>query len=135
MKHLSKPKDFLDSLKIKFSNTIIQSDYNPYEKDLILNGFYHILESLSKNEKIRDILLNADTIRKYKGLNKSKFLDFAEVILSGYEAFENLDKLNLWFFEINSAMGNVEPITYMTYPNGRDILLGELTGINYGIFT
>jgi putative toxin-antitoxin system antitoxin component (TIGR02293 family) len=57
----------------------------------------------------------------------------AEVTTIGLDVFGNLDRLRLWLATPNFALGKRKPIELLKDSYGKELVIGELTRINYGI--
>jgi putative toxin-antitoxin system antitoxin component (TIGR02293 family) len=52
----------------------------------------------------------------------------------GLDVFGEMDKLKLWLNTPNYSLGNFKPIELLKYSYGKELVIGELTRINHGIF-
>ena len=57
----------------------------------------------------------------------------AEVTNIGLEVFGDMGKFKLWLYTPNFALGNLKPIDLLRDSYGKEMVIGELTRINYGI--
>ena len=71
---------------------------------------------------------------KFKSIQSEKILEIAEVTNIGLEVFGNMEKLKLWLDTPNYALGRLKPIELLKDSYGKDMVIGELTRINHGIF-
>jgi putative toxin-antitoxin system antitoxin component (TIGR02293 family) len=74
---------------------------------------------------------NTKTLNRYKQLEK--IIEMAEVTDVGLDVFGNIEKFRLWLATPNFALGNRKPIELLQDSNGKELVIGELTRINYGI--
>ncbi|NOU46579.1 MAG: DUF2384 domain-containing protein [Bacteroidales bacterium] len=72
--------------------------------------------------------------RHFKPLQSEKIIELAEVTKLGIEVFEDMDKLKLWLNTPNFALGDNPPIALLKDSYGKELVMGELTRIHYGIF-
>ncbi len=59
---------------------------------------------------------------------------YGELTKIGLDVFGNKNKLKLWLNTPNYALGALKPVELLNDPNGKELVLNELTRINYGIF-
>jgi putative toxin-antitoxin system antitoxin component (TIGR02293 family) len=84
--------------------------------------------------------LSIKSIQRYKQsekhfgrLQSEKIIEMAEVTNIGLDVFGNMDKFKLWLSTPNFALGKLKPIDLMKDSYGKEMVIGELTRINYGI--
>ena len=70
----------------------------------------------------------------FKPIHSEKIIEMAEVTKLGLEVFGNKEKLNLWLHTPSFALGKVKPFDLLGDSYGKELVIGELTRINYGIF-
>lgn len=70
----------------------------------------------------------------FKPIHSEKIIEMAEVTKLGMEVFGNKAKFNLWLHTPSFALGNVKPFDLLGDSYGKEMVMGELTRINYGIF-
>ena len=58
----------------------------------------------------------------------------AEVTNVGLDVFGNMEKLKLWLKTPNFSLGNIKPMDLLRDSYGKELVISELTRINYGIF-
>lgn len=73
------------------------------------------------------------TSRKFKSTQSEKIIEMAEVTNIGIDVFGDLVKLRLWLDTPNFALGNLKPFELLKDSYGKEMVIGELTRINYGI--
>lgn len=71
--------------------------------------------------------------RHLKPLQSEKILEMAEVTELGMEVFGDMNKFKLWLDTPNYALGNLRPKELVGDSYGKELVVGELTRINYGI--
>jgi putative toxin-antitoxin system antitoxin component (TIGR02293 family) len=71
--------------------------------------------------------------RKFKSIQSEKIIEMAEVTNIGLDVFGDMGKFKLWLNTPNFALGNLRPIDLLRDSYGKEMVIGELTRINYGI--
>ena len=71
---------------------------------------------------------------KLKSPISEKVIGLAEVTSAGLGAFGDLDKFRLWLNTPNFALGGSKPAELLENSYGKDLVLGELNNIEFGIF-
>ena len=69
----------------------------------------------------------------FKPIHSEKILEMAEVTSLGLEVFGNMSKLKLWLNTPSYALSNLKPIELIRDSYGKELVVAELTRINYGI--
>lgn len=69
----------------------------------------------------------------FKAIHSEKILEMAEVTSIGLDVFGNMEKLKLWLNTPSYALGNLKPIELIRDSYGKELVISELTRINYGI--
>ncbi|MBU0765687.1 MAG: DUF2384 domain-containing protein [Bacteroidetes bacterium] len=72
--------------------------------------------------------------RSFRPLQSEKIIEIAEVTNIGLELFGEMNKFKLWLDTPNFALGNHKPIELLRDSYGKEMVIGELTRINHGIF-
>lgn len=72
--------------------------------------------------------------KHFKPLQSEKIIEMAEVTKVGTEVFGDLEKFRLWLNTPSFALGNMKPIDLLQDSYGKELVIRELTHINYGIF-
>ena len=72
--------------------------------------------------------------KPFKTLQSERIIEMAEVTSLGMDVFGNVDKFRQWLHVPNFAMGNTKPIELLRDSYGKELVVGELTRINHGIF-
>lgn len=70
----------------------------------------------------------------FKSIHSEKIIEMAEVTQIGMEVFGDVEKLKLWLNTPNFALGNLKPVELLKDSYGKEMVITELTRINYGIF-
>jgi putative toxin-antitoxin system antitoxin component (TIGR02293 family) len=71
--------------------------------------------------------------KKFKPIQSEKIIEMAEVTNVGLDVFGDMAKFKLWLNTPNFALGNLKPIDLLRDSYGKEMVIGELTRINYGI--
>ena len=74
------------------------------------------------------------TGKRFKSIQSEKIIEMAEVTHVGLDVFGSMDKFKLWLETPNYALGSLKPIELLNDSYGKDLVISELTRINYGIF-
>lgn len=69
----------------------------------------------------------------FKPLHSEKIIEMAEVTKAGLDVFGHMEKLKLWLNTPNFALGKLKPVELLKDSYGKELVMGELTRINYGI--
>ena len=115
--------------------------------DIIQRGvpysFFDIVQHFTpfKTEDWLDFLdISSKTLVRYKESEKTfkpsqseKIIEMAEVTHAGLGVFGNLDKFRLWLNTPNFSLGKSKPVDLLKNSYGKELVLAELTHINYGI--
>ncbi|PWT74932.1 MAG: antitoxin [Bacteroidetes bacterium] len=88
-----------------------------------------------------DILdISTKSLQRYKQSDKQfgplqseKIIEMAEVTSLGLDVFGNMEKFKLWLDTPNFALGKLKPVELLKDSYGKEMVVGELTRINYGI--
>lgn len=73
--------------------------------------------------------------QKFKPGQSERIMEIAEVTNMGLEVFEDMEKFKLWLDTPNFALGNLKPIELLKDSYGKEMVISELTRINYGILS
>lgn len=71
--------------------------------------------------------------RQFKPIHSEKIIEMAEVTNIGKDVFGDMEKFKLWLDTPNFSLGNLKPIELLKDSYGKELVIGELTRINYGI--
>lgn len=71
--------------------------------------------------------------KQFKPLQSEKIIEMAEVTNIGKEVFGDMEKFKLWLDTPNFSLGNLKPMELLKDSYGKELVVGELTRINYGI--
>jgi putative toxin-antitoxin system antitoxin component (TIGR02293 family) len=74
------------------------------------------------------------TSKQFKPIQSEKIIELAEVTNVGKEVFGSMEKFKLWLNTPNFALGNMKPMELLKDSYGKEMVLGELTRIEHGIF-
>lgn len=111
---------------VPFSFFELIQEYTPFsERDWA--GFLDISTKSLQRYK-------TDKQHLFKASHSEKIIALAEVTNLGLEVFGEMEKLRLWFNTPNFSLGNLTPIELLKDAYGKELVMGELTRINHGIF-
>lgn len=71
--------------------------------------------------------------RNFKPIHSEKIIEMAEVTNVGLDVFGDMEKFKLWLDTPNFALGSIKPIELLMDSYGKEMVISELTRINYGI--
>lgn len=71
--------------------------------------------------------------KKFRPLQSGKIMEMAEVTNVGLDVFGDMEKFRLWLDTPNFSLGRMKPMELLKDSYGKEMVLGELTRINYGI--
>jgi putative toxin-antitoxin system antitoxin component (TIGR02293 family) len=71
---------------------------------------------------------------RFKPIQSEKIIELAEVTKVGKEVFGSMEKFKLWLDTPNFALGNMKPMELLKDSYGKEMVIGELTRIEHGIF-
>jgi putative toxin-antitoxin system antitoxin component (TIGR02293 family) len=86
------------------------------------------------NISIRSLQRYKDKKQLFKPIQSEKILELGEIFILGNEVFGDPGKFKLWLETPNFALGSVIPSSLLADSYGQELLVNELTRINYGIF-
>ena len=131
----------------------ISSDSEIFQDALLMNQVseegipYSLFQQIQEASPLMlqewaDILgISAKTLTRYRKENKifqpwhsAVILEMTELLSLGIEVFRNRDKLHHWLVKDTFALGGRSPLSLLTNGYGRDLVMRELTHIEYGIF-
>jgi putative toxin-antitoxin system antitoxin component (TIGR02293 family) len=76
---------------------------------------------------------NKKDLKQFKPLQSEKIIEMAEVTNVGKETFGDMEKFKLWLDTPNFSLENLKPMELLKDSYGKELVIGELTRINYGI--
>jgi len=76
----------------------------------------------------------SQSAKSFKPIHTEKIIELAEVTNLGLEVFGDNKKFKLWLETPNYALGNQKPFELMKDSYGKEMVMGELTRIDQGIF-
>jgi putative toxin-antitoxin system antitoxin component (TIGR02293 family) len=71
--------------------------------------------------------------KQFKPNQSEKIIEMAEVTNVGVDVFGNMEKFKLWLDTPNFSLGNMKPMELLKDSYGKELVISELTRINYGI--
>lgn len=84
--------------------------------------------------------ISTKSLQRYKQSSKSfkptqseKIIELAEVTNVGLDVFGDMEKFKLWLHTPNFSLGKLKPIDLLADSYGKELVIAELTRINYGI--
>ena len=86
------------------------------------------------NISLRSLQRYKDQKQMFKPMQSEKILELGEIFILGNEVFGDTVKFKLWLETPNFALGGVIPTSLLSDSYGQELLVNELTRINYGIF-
>jgi len=108
----------------------------PYSLFLLIRDYTPFTE----NDWANFLDISKKTLQRYKAatenfkpIHSEKIIEMAEVTKVGLDVFGNMDKLRLWLNTPNYALGNIKPVDLLKDSYGKELVLGELIRIDYGI--
>ena len=127
---------FTDFLSDKLRLVKLISKGIPYSVfKLILN-----LSPFSLNDWAHYLDLSVKSLIRYQQQNKifkaghtEKIIELAEVSNLGLEVFGNNAKFRRWLETPSYSLGNLKPFDLLKDSYGKEMIMGELTRIEYGI--
>ncbi|MEO7446361.1 MAG: antitoxin Xre/MbcA/ParS toxin-binding domain-containing protein [Ferruginibacter sp.] len=75
------------------------------------------------------------TSRSFKSIQSEKIIEMAEVTHVGLDVFGEMEKFKLWLNTPNFSLGNLKPLELLKDSYGKELVISELTRINYGILS
>jgi putative toxin-antitoxin system antitoxin component (TIGR02293 family) len=76
-----------------------------------------------------------DTKHSFKPIQSEKIIEIAEVSRLGQDVFGDNDRFKSWLNTPSYALGNQLPIELLKDSYGKELVMNELTRINYGILS
>lgn len=71
--------------------------------------------------------------KQFKPNQSEKIIEMSEVTNVGIDVFGDIDKFKLWLDTPNFSLGNLKPMELLKDSYGKELVISELTRINYGI--
>ena len=81
----------------------------------------------------KSLLRHKQASKQFKPLQSEKIIEIAEVTNVGKEVFGDMEKFKLWLDTPNFSLGNLKPMELLKDSYGKELVVSELTRINYGI--
>ena len=98
------------------------------------------LSPLSTTVWAKILYLSPKSLSRYRQLQKSfkpaqseRIIELAEVLYHGARIFGDDAKFKVWLNTPSYPLGNSKPIDLLEDSYGKDLVMGELTNIEYGI--
>lgn len=94
----------------------------------------------SENDWAEILNISTKTLHRYKtsstpfkSTQSEKIIEMSEVTKVGMDVFEDIDQFKRWLDTPNYSLGSLKPIELLKDSYGKELVIGELTRINYGI--
>ena len=95
---------------------------------------------LDEEDWTKILNLSSKSLQRYKQTEKDfgrlqseKIIEMAEVTNIGLDVFGNMEKFKRWLSTPNFALSKLKPLELLKDSYGKEMVIGELTRINYGI--
>jgi putative toxin-antitoxin system antitoxin component (TIGR02293 family) len=75
------------------------------------------------------------TSKSFKSIHSEKIIEMAEVTNVGLDVFGDMEKFKLWLETPNFSLGKLTPLELLKDSYGKELVISELTRINYGILS
>lgn len=111
-----------EGLPYSFFNLILH--YTPFSE----NDWANFLEISTKS-----LQRYKQSSKNFKPIQSEKIIEMAEVTNVGLDVFGDMEKFKLWLDTPNYSLGNLKPIELLKDSYGKEMVISELTRINYGI--
>lgn len=86
------------------------------------------------NISLRSLQRYKDQNQVFKPIQSEKIIELGQIFILGNEVFGDPAKFKSWLETPNFALGGVVPTELLSDSYGQQLLINELTRINYGIF-
>lgn len=73
------------------------------------------------------------TSKSFKSIQSEKIIEMSEVTKVGLDVFGEMEKFKLWLETPNYSLGSLKPLELLKDSYGKELVISELTRINYGI--
>jgi putative toxin-antitoxin system antitoxin component (TIGR02293 family) len=73
------------------------------------------------------------TAKRFKSIHSEKIIEVSEVTKVGLDVFGEMEKFKRWLETPNFSLGNLKPVELLKDSYGKELVISELTRINYGI--
>ena len=94
----------------------------------------------SENDWAEILDISTKTLHRYKmsstpfkSTQSEKIIEMSEVTKVGMDVFDDMNQFKLWLDTPNFSLGNLKPIELLKDSYGKELVIGELTRVNYGI--
>jgi len=85
------------------------------------------------NISLRSLQRYKDQKQLFKPIQSEKILELGEIFILGNEIFGDPEKFKLWLETPSFALGSLKPSSLLADSYGQQLIINELTRINYGI--
>lgn len=101
-----------------------------------------ILSPFSDKDWAQYLDLSLKTLHRYREdvnfsfrpIHTEKIIEIAEVTSFGLEVFDSSEQFYLWLNTASFALNNMKPADLLMNSYGKELVMAELTRIEYGIF-
>jgi putative toxin-antitoxin system antitoxin component (TIGR02293 family) len=117
----------IDAIRIGIPYSLFHliQDYSPFSED----DWADFLDISTKS--LQRYRTSAE--HRFKPIHSEKIIEIAEVAKVGLDVFGDMDKLELWLHTPSYALGKRKPLELLKDSYGKEMVIGELNRINYGI--
>ncbi|HAQ21503.1 MAG TPA: antitoxin [Prolixibacteraceae bacterium] len=109
---------------IPYSLFNVIQDYAPFSEHDWANFLDISIKSLHRYKQ---------SAKQFKSNQSEKIIEMAEVTSVGLDVFADMDKFKMWLDTPNFSLGNLKPMELLKDSYGKELVISELTRINYGI--
>lgn len=109
----------------------------PYSLFLVIKNFtpFNDHEWISFLDiSIKSIQRIRQSVGLFKPAQSERIIEVAEVCLLGYHIFGKMENFKSWLHTPVFALGNIKPVEFLNDSYGKEMIMGELTRIEHGIF-
>ncbi len=104
--------------------------------DALANSLHLSVSELTKYLHVSERTLQRYSPDKHLSTELSdRVLQIAKVYARSLDVFEDPEITSNWLKQPNVALGNIAPVEYLDTSSGVEIVLDELTRIEYGVFS
>lgn len=147
-------KSFVQEMQASYGIKNSVKNYNDFldDKMLIINAirsgipysFFEVIQEyspFSESDWATFLDISTKSLQRYKisqdhlfkSIHTEKIIEMAEVTKLGLDVFGDMNKFKLWLNTPCFALGSEKPINFLQDSYGKEMIMAELTRINYGI--
>ena len=127
---------YADFLSNKMLMILVIRQGVPYSLFKLIQHFTPFTE----NDWAELLDISTKSLQRYRQASKSfkpgqseRIIEMAEVTKAALDVFGDMEKFKLWLETPNFSLGNLKPIELLKDSYGKELVMDELTRINYGI--